>query len=136
MIIIVCLDDNDGMRFNNRRQSRDLYLCQRVAELSKESVLWVNAGSNTLFEGLDANIRVDPQFLELAESGEYCFVEDRDITEFLPDVEKIIIFRWNRVYPSDMKFPMYLLQDKWHKEDVATFPGKSHELITQEVYLP
>lgn len=136
MIIIVCLDDNDGMRFNNRRQSRDLYLYQRIAAFSKESVLWINSGSALLFKDLDANIRVDPQFLELAGSGEYCFVEDRDITEFLPDAEKVIIFRWNRAYPSDMKFPMYLLKENWHKEYVETFPGKSHEQITQEVYLP
>lgn len=135
MTIIVCLDDNNGMCFNHRRQSRDLHLCQRVAEISSDSVLWMRAYSQRLFEGLRVDIRVDPQFLEKAGKGECCFVEEQDVTPFLDNAEKVIIFRWNRVYPADMKFPIHLLADKWTKTEVSTFPGKSHQQITQEVYL-
>lgn len=136
MIIIACLDDNNGMLFNRRRQSRDLYLCQHIAQLSSGSVLWMNDYSKRLFDGLQGDVRVDPLFLERAGQGEFCFVEDKDVTPFLPSAEKIIIFRWNRVYPSDIKFPMHLLDANWTKTEVTTFPGKSHEQITQEVYLP
>lgn len=136
MIILVCLDDNNGMRFNNRRQSRDQYLYQHIAELVKDCILWMNAGSEQLFNGLPLDIRVDPCFLEKAGEGEYCFVEDEDISNFLPNIEKLIVFRWNRVYPSDMKFPTCLLDNDLKKTDESAFPGKSHVEITQEVYLP
>ena len=136
MIVIICLDDNNGMLFNGRRQSRDLHLCQYITQLSSSSALWMNDYSKMLFDGLQGDIRVDPLFLQRAGKGEYCFVENLDITPFLQSVEKVIVFRWNRVYPSDMKFPMHLLDANWTKTEMITFPGKSHEQITQEVYLP
>lgn len=135
MIIIVCLDDDNGMLFNNRRQSRDSAICKRIIQLTCDSVLWMNAYSKTLFEGLQGNIQIDPKYLEAAGKGEYCFVENMDITPFVPHVEKLIVFRWNRRYPSDMKFPMHLFEDAWQKADITEFPGKSHDIITQEVYL-
>jgi len=113
MIIMVCLDDNHGMRFHNRRQSRDRYLCKRILELAQQSVLWMNESSEKLFKDSQREIRTDPQFLVRAGVGDFCFVEDQDITPFLPRVEKIIVFRWNRIYPSDLKFPMHILQKNW-----------------------
>ena len=32
MRVIVCVDDNGGMLFNHRRQSRDRVLCERVLQ--------------------------------------------------------------------------------------------------------
>ena len=41
MIAIVCIDDNGGMMFNNRRQSRDKLLTEKIIDISKESKLWI-----------------------------------------------------------------------------------------------
>lgn len=135
MIIIVCLDDNDGMLFNGRRQSRDGVLCQKIIELSKNSTLLMSPYSKPLFDDEVADFQSDEAFLELAQSGEYCFVENKNIETCLPKTEMVIIFRWNRNYPSDVKFPMHLLEN-WKKTEVTVFPGKSHDKITQEVYIP
>ena len=40
MKLIVCLDDNKGMMFNNRRQSRDRVLIENVLELCKGEKLY------------------------------------------------------------------------------------------------
>ena len=40
MIIMVCVDDNNGMMFNKRRQSQDRVLRQRMLELAGEKKLW------------------------------------------------------------------------------------------------
>ena len=39
MIIMVCVDDNNGMMFNKRRQSQDRVLRQRMLELAGEKKL-------------------------------------------------------------------------------------------------
>ena len=64
MIVIVCVDDNLGMMFNNRRQSRDVEVVKKIAEITKGSRLWMNKYSYELFEKLDrSNINVDSGFL-------------------------------------------------------------------------
>ena len=49
MKLIVCLDDNKGMMFNNRRQSRVRVLIENVLELCKGEKLYTNEYSSKLF---------------------------------------------------------------------------------------
>lgn len=135
MKLIVCLDDKNGMLFNKRRQSSDIEVCKRVLALTGESVLWMNAYSGKLFEGLGANVCVDESFWERAGQQDWCFVENVDVQTFVPRADEIVIYRWNRVYPADLRFPIHLL-DGWTKTQTLDFPGNSHEMITQEVYRP
>ena len=75
MIAIVCIDDNGGMMFNNRRQSRDSILIDKITEVTKGSKLWLNKYSYSLFEDKNmSNINVDESFALEAANGEYCFV--------------------------------------------------------------
>lgn len=134
MKIIACLDDNNGMLFNKRRQSRDRILCQKILSMTQGCVLWAHPYSEQLFADLDGKIKIDDRFLELAKPGEYCFVENLDVTPFIPLVQEIIIFRWNRVYPADLRFPVLPIQFK--KTESGEFAGSSHEKITMEVYRP
>lgn len=79
------------------------------------------------------NIKVAPNFLQLASAGDYCFVEDSDIHPYMDRVEKIILYKWNRHYPADHYFDISLL-DGWVLNDIVDFKGSSHEKITREVY--
>ena len=93
MIVIVCVDDNLGMMFNNRRQSRDVEVIKKIVELTKGSWLWMNKYSYELFAELGCtNINVDSGFLSETANGEYCFVENTDLEPYEKWVEKIIIF--------------------------------------------
>ena len=134
MKLIVCLDDKDGMLFAGRRQSKDVALRQRVLELTKESCLWMNAYSAGQFAEKAAHLRCDEAFLDKASAGEYCFVENRDVAPYAERIEEVVIYRWNRAYPSDMKFPVQLFADRWQRISHVEFTGNSHELITEEVY--
>lgn len=50
MIIIVCADNNNGMMFNNRRQSQDRTLRDHILQLIGTSKLWMNEYSKkTIF---------------------------------------------------------------------------------------
>ena len=48
-------------------------------------------------------------------------------------VEKIIVFRWNTIYPLERAFDINL--EKWQLKENLDFAGKSHEKITMEVYV-
>lgn len=130
MKLIVCLDDRNGMFFNRRRQSRDQVVYQKMIELAQNSALWMNVYSGELFTS--NNVKIAEDFLAQAQPGDYCFVENTDVLPYCEQIEKVYVFRWNRVYPADTHFPNELFSGE--KVTVAEFPGKSHPKITLEVY--
>ncbi len=134
MNIIVCVDNSFGLGFNGRRQSRDIAVIEKVVEITKNSKLWLNQYSNELFEGKDnSNINIDDNFLFEAAEGEFCFVENKTLSPFLERVEKIIVFKWNRQYPNDFTLDIDL--SKFKLKECSEFNGRSHEVITMEVYV-
>ena len=134
MVAIVCLDDKNGMCFNGRRQSRDVCLRSCVMDLAKGKRLWMSPYSAEQFaEAEGGQICVSTSFLEEAGPGDYAFVEDRALAPFAEKLEKLVVFRWNRVYPGDQYLDLDLTKGPWRKTEERDFPGKSHERITMEV---
>ena len=132
MILVVCLDACDGLRFNNRRQSRDRCVTERIKQLSEGKRLYISDSSKDLFADFDCIVASN--FLELAEPGDICFCETPIVCEFIENVEKLIVFRWDKVYPQDEKFPLNEFTAALPLKNTSTFQGYSHELITQEIY--
>lgn len=134
MIVIVVLDERGGMLFNQRRQSQDRILRDRILSMSTGSKLWMNHYTEKQFEDASncPHINVSDDFLSEAGPGEYCFVENEPVAPFLPWIEGLVVYRWNRKYPGDQKFDLSL--DGWQLQSTADFPGSSHEKITEEVY--
>lgn len=133
MILIVCVDDSYGMMFNSRRQSQDQVLRERILALTADSHLWMNSYSQKQFADMSApQIMVDDSFLSRDMSGEYYFVEDASLLPYEKMIEKIIMFKWNRRYPFDLKFGISL--DGWKLTQSEDFVGSSHEKITMEVW--
>ena len=132
MNIIICLDDKNGIQFNHRRQSRDQVVCHRMLELAQGSNLWMNGYSAKLFPG--DQVRVDENFLQSAGAGDYCFAEDADFLAYAEKIDKVIVYRWNKVYPSDVKIEKAFLAGR-KLVQTEDFPGSSHEKITQEIYV-
>lgn len=134
MNVIVCVDDNNGMMFNHRRQSRDEFVVQDIIKLIGDHKLYISPYSIQLFEGYsDINIIANSQFLELAGETDYCFVEDSELLPCVEKIEKIIIYKWNRVYPADFYFDLNP-ETGWMLESAIEFKGNSHETITREVF--
>lgn len=133
MKLIVCLDDKDGMLFNKRRLSSDRLLCKRICEIADGHVLRMNTYSASLFAGMNGNFCVDDAFVDRAGPEDYCFVENLDVTPYMDSAREVIIFRWNRVYPADLRFPFHRLNG-WTLIERTEFAGKSHSRITQEVF--
>lgn len=133
MIVMLCVDDKNGMLFNRRRQSKDRVLQQHVLALAGSSRLWMSPYSRKQFADTgSAEIIVDEAYLEKAETGDYCFVEDRDVIPCADRIEKVVLFRWNRNYPADTFFTLDL--SGYTLEKSEDFAGNSHEKITKEIY--
>ena len=81
----------------------------------------------------DGETCVDEEFLKKAGSGEYCFLENIPIPEDADKIESVLIYRWDRRYPSTAKFSRKLLAGK-ELVETGEFPGYSHEKITMERY--
>lgn len=135
MIIIVCVDDNFGMMFNNRRQSQDNILRKRILQYIDNKRLLMNSYSASQFNIFEnEKLIIADNFMDIAKENDYCFVENIDIIQYVDKIEKIIMYHWNRTYPADMYFKLILNQSIWKLETSVNFVGSSHEKITEEVY--
>lgn len=135
MILIACVDDDFGMMFNKRRQSKDKIVIDRILQITAGKRLWMNHYSGKQFaDKPDADINTDDLFLSEAAPGEYCFVEDVGSAQYEKWVEKIVLYKWNRRYPADLYFDIPLADHGWKLMQSTDFVGSSHEKITEEVY--
>lgn len=133
MIVIVCTEDRGGMLFNNRRVSKDRTVIQKILELSEGKKLWIHPFSEKLFEQEHPeNGCVDENFLEKAGEGDICFVENQSLKGMEGQIEKLIVFGWNRAYPFDFKLDLDL--EQMEKTAEEEFAGYSHEKITRLQY--
>lgn len=142
MVIVACADDLYGMMFNHRRQSKDLAVTEDICHMidSEEGnvKMWIKQYSSSLFvdkEELCNRIIVDDAFSEKCNKADFCFIEGEISAELLGRAEKVILYRWNRVYPSDCKLDSAALEDAFAKTQIIEFAGSSHELITKEIYI-
>lgn len=127
MTIYVCLDDRNGMLFNNRRQSRDRAVLEDI-RASVPDVLTVDEFSEKFIAAADI-----PFVVGEPEPGAHFFLENRKASELLPAAEKVVVYRWNRAYPGDFRFDGDF--SGFTLQSTEEFPGKSHERITKEVYV-
>ena len=133
MNVIVCIDEENGMLFNGRRQSKDRVLREHAAAFAGGK-LWMNGYTAKQFIEDGCDMIADEAFLSNAPEDAWCFVENADIKPYLDQISRVAVYRWNRLYPSDVKFPMAEFSARWTLVSREEFAGSSHERITQEVY--
>lgn len=133
MRVILCVDDCGGMCFARRRQSQDRVLRERILQLTAGARLWMSPYSAKQF-GQQPGISAAEDFLDRSGEDDWCFVETADLTPWADRIRTLVLYRWNRRYPSDLQFPEPLFSGRWHLESSCEFAGFSHQAITEEVY--
>lgn len=133
MKVIVCVDDNNGMMFNNRRQSRDRVLIEDLLNTTKEGRLYIAPYSKILFQDITALIETET-LLEETGADDYCFVENKTLLPYSDRIDELIIYRWNRTYPADMHLDIRPEALSLKLVSTTEFAGSSHEKITKELY--
>ena len=134
MKVIVCLDDCLGMMFNSRRQSRDRAVIADVLKMTEREGLYIGQCSEKLFCEYDGKYTVSDSMLDIAQRGEFCFVESERLSGYVDSIEEIIIYRWNRRYPADLYFDIDLESQGFSLAKREEFEGYSHEKITKEIF--
>lgn len=127
MTLYICLDDRNGLKFNKRRQSRDAAVLEDIRSQLAGSLL-IDAYSEKLMQ--EASI---PYVLPPETAADF-FAEDVPSEEILAQTETIVIYRWNRHYPADVRWEPDLDNLGFALRETTEFPGTSHEKITREVY--
>lgn len=129
MIVAVCVDDNMGMLFFGKRQSRDRAVLDDLIKSAGSGKVYIRSFSAKLFDG--RNVIVDDNCLAAAGENDYCFIENADIAPFASKISKIIVYKWNRDYPFDKTFK---LPNGFKLSKSRDFKGRSHDNITKEEY--
>ena len=134
MTVIVCVDDVGGMTFNKRRQSRDVEVCKDIIRSLDGKELYCSPYSKILFDEVGGKVvYVDDPLASAAEDG-FCFIEDKSVCEYTEKITALIIYKWNKKYPSDKKLDISPVKAGFKLKGTYEFKGKSHEKITKEVY--
>ncbi len=122
MNIVVCVDDNFGMLFNNRRVSSDIKI---IEDINKNiELIHISKFSEKLF---DKNYSIEDTLVE-----GHNFVEDKSLENMENIINSITIYYFNRKYPSDLKLKLNLNMYELISE--TQFEGNSHKKITKKVF--
>lgn len=132
MKLFICIDDNGGIAFNGRRQSRDSVVIGDILTSVGDSVLRISDYSKKLFPDSASMLSVSDNYLDSAETDDFVFVEKETIGQYSDRITELTVYHWNRTYPADMYFDIDL--GDFVLAETSEFVGTSHEKITKEVY--
>lgn len=125
MTLILWAGKNGELLFNRRRCSRDRAVIADILTSYSPSEICVSAYSAPLFDGA----RVISDLSEAAEG--VLFIEDFPLSTALAQADKLIVYRFERIYPADVRLE---IPSNFILAEATEFPGFSHEKITREVY--
>ena len=131
MKLAVCIDNGGGMLLNHRRQSRDRELIRELSESLDGAHLYAEAFSETVLADVPHTVITRDRIGTLGKEDIF-FVECPPIAPLLPHADTLIVYHWNRSYPSDEVLDISL--DGLTRVSSTNFVGSSHEKITKEVY--
>lgn len=132
MTLIFCVDNNFGLMFNKRRQSRDSVVIEDI--INNYGKIYISPYSERLFTEIGANYELCEDFMNCEENC-VCFVEDKYSPDLLKKAEQIILYNWNRLYPADVHLDYQIILDNFKLTENLIFKGSSHNEIERERYI-
>lgn len=126
--VAICLDDKGGMTIFGKRQSRDRVLISELCD-SVDGIIYISEFSKALFAPHEDRYRVSDDPLTECPDGGVCFIEDLALMPHLSEIETLLLYKWNRVYPSDKRIDIPL--DGFRVIEEHEFTGSSHDKITK-----
>lgn len=123
MTVIIALDDKDGYTLFGKRLSRDREMISDM--INSFDKIAVSDYSRELFENGGNLIPLPSQIPD----NMVLFLETEDIPE---KANTLIVYRWNRHYPSNKRYSPKA--NGWRKKEESFLTGYSHSKITKEIY--
>ena len=121
--VIIALEDRDGLSRCGKRLSKDRVM---LSDIKREfSHIFASEYTAALFPEPGYVSPIPPVLPDDA----VLFLELEDIPD---NAEDLIVYRWNRRYPSDRKYTP--ADNGWELVSTEDFAGYSHPKITKERY--
>ena len=133
MTLFVCLDDQDGMSFGGRRQSRDSAVIKDIFATANGASLTVAPYSKLLLSQY-GSLTVTETPMKDAESDGFVFIEVESPREYTKRIDRLIIYRWGEIYPADIRLDILPSKLGLSLLTRRYLVGTSHKKITKEVY--
>ena len=131
MTLIFCVDNNFGLMFNKRRQSRDSAVLEDIKNCFAGEKICISTYSEKLLRETGIDFAVCESFEN--QDGIY-FVEDQYSSDLLSFADEVVLYHWGKVYPADVKFDYELLGADFTLTETAFLKGNSHAEIKKERY--
>lgn len=135
MNVIVCLDEKNGIAFNNRRQSSDRAIRSDMLEMIGKRKLYVHSYTAKQFKDDCDKLIVDDGCMDKAEAGDFVFIESTQEINCFAGIEQFIVYRWKKEYPADLYLNIDFTSSDWKLLYSGEFEGYSHERIGKEIYV-
>ena len=131
--VAITVDDKYGLMFNHRRQSRDKLL---IDDLCKKynGTIYISEYSAPLFVEHTDRICVLDNPLADCPDGALAFVEGMHLGQYMDEIGELIVYHWNRLYPSDMRLDIDVRTCGLKMNAKYEFKGNSHDKITKGIY--
>ena len=120
MNVFICVDDNNGMLFNGRRQSRDEAVVKDILEFAGNDNIWMSSYSSKLFLANPDRILIEDNLLKDTLKYGYCFLENVPLKSYQDRIDNLIVYSWNLAYPADTYLDVDLITD-WETIDTKEF---------------
>ena len=132
MTVYICIDKRGGMLFNNRRQSRDSAVIDDILASAEGKLFISDFSKKLLFDKKGIKCKKNP--LEDSRAGDHVFCENLPLKDCVDKIGRLVIYNWNRLYPSDVKLDIDPTACSFILKSRTEFVGTSHEKITKEIY--
>lgn len=130
------MDDRGGLSFNGRRQSQDRRVREDLLAMARRR----DAVDGRLLPGDSSQSRRLPPSRWTGtpppgrQRGAGCACwSSRTRRRPWERADRLVLYRWGRRYPADRRLD--LPPKGWRLEGRTEFPGRSHDMITKEIYI-
>ena len=126
--VALTLDDDGGMTFFGKRQSRDRVLISELCD-SIPGKIYINNFSSHVFAGHEDKAIISADPIADCPDGGTVFIENLPLAPHADMIERIILYKWNTRYPSDKRIDISF--SGYEVEGKKEFAGRSHDKITK-----
>lgn len=136
MKVILCIDDQGGVRFAGHRLTQDRLQRQDVIKRYRSAGFCMKKETASLY-GLEESEKIHyvHDWNEARSYEGWWICEDVAFLRWIDQLEELVLYRWNRRYPSDERFQMSMVLPLWRCVDQYRLEGSSHAEISVEHYV-
>lgn len=132
MNAIAVIDSCNGLAFNDRPQSRDRVLMERIARLTDDAPIQAEGHFARMLESYGFQCLPYAQCLQ---PGEWVWLDHDPSAQEIEQIDKLIVARFRNIYPADMWFTLEPQKPEWKKMSRQIFAGSSHDKIILEEFI-